>query len=697
VTNPDILECTLRDASYPVGYQFTAEDTAVIAAGLEDAGFRWIEIGHGLGMGASTPQIGIAAASDEEYLEAAASVLKVAKFGVFFIPGIANHQHLKLAAKYGAGFVRIGTNVTETEQAEEFVKQAKDLGMAVSCNLMKSYALPIQEVLRRAKTLDHWGTDIISVVDSAGGMVPDEVTEYVHQLKENVGARVGFHGHNNLQLAVANTLAALHAGASVLDCTLRGLGRSSGNAQTEVLVILLMKLGHQLGIDLYKTMDLGERLIGPLAQGRGVDAIEVTSGYAQFHSSFTKFIDQVSREEGVDPRELIIRVSQVDKVNVTEELARSVAKELRKEGRLHLASRSLYRYNLELPSHRPEPASASEYARRMADEISTIARKTGRRSIFTIAFAPGTDSTTRFPFIRGNSMYVVGNAEVGSTSQAAEVAAAVDGVVEFILMDGEQRSASYRDGYKTVVGVVKKSQILSYRDGDAHLDAAEAIIAQLVPDLAGNSVAVCGMSSFALKLSLRLIERGASVHLWDEDESTLGDAEALISQWAKFDGRIAERVVERLQQGRQVRMLVGGSVRCATVQRELVDHLSPDGILLDAGVGSLTPGAVEEAISRGLNVYRLDMRAGLSGQIAVHLETLDLLQSVLGSGEMDGISVVAGGAIGKRGSVVVDAILEPTRIIGIADGRGGLLSSPEAGSCQRSVARVKQEMLRRRL
>jgi len=697
VTKLDILECTLRDASYPIGYQFTAEDTAVIAAGLEDAGFRLIEIGHGLGLGASTPQIGIAAATDEEYLEAAASVLKVAKFGVFFIPGIANHHHLKLAAKYGAGFVRIGTNVTETDQAEEFVKQAKDLGMVVSCNLMKSYALPIQEVLQRAKMLDRWGADIISVVDSAGGMVPDEVTEYVRKLTQDVSARVGFHGHNNLQLAVANTLAALHAGASVLDCTLRGLGRSSGNAQTEVLVTLLMKLGHQLGIDLYKTMDLGERLIGPLAQGRGVDAIEVTSGYAQFHSSFTKLIDQVSREDGVDPRELIIRVSQVDKVNVTEELARSVAKELQKEGRLHLASRSLYRYNLELPSHRPEPASVSEYARRMADEISAIARKTGRRSIFAIAFAPIPDTVPRFPFIRGNSMYVVGNAEVGSASQAAEVAAAVDGVVEFVFMDGEQRNAAYQDGYKTVAGVVKKSQILSYRDGDAHLDAAEAIIAQLVPDLPGKCVAVCGLSSFALKLALRLIERGASMQLWDEDESTLRDAQALMSHWTAFDGVAPERVVERLQPGDQVKMLVGGSVRYATVQRELVKHLASDGILLDAGVGSLTAGAVEEAIFRGLSVYRLDMRAGLSGQIAVHLETLDLLHSVLGTGEMDGVSVVAGGAIGKRGSVVVDAILQPTRVIGIADGRGGLLSSVEAGSCQHSVARVKQEMLRRRL
>jgi len=697
VTTLDILECTLRDASYPVGYQFTAEDTAVIAAGLEEAGFRLIEIGHGLGLGASTQQIGIAAASDEEYLEAAASILKTAKFGVFFIPGIANREHMALAAKYGAGFVRVGTNVNETDQAEEFIKQAKDLGMLVSCNLMKTYALPVREVLRRSEMLDGWGADIISVVDSAGGMLPDEVTEYVRLLKENVRARIGFHGHNNLQLAMANTLAALHAGASVLDCTLRGLGRSSGNAQTEVLVILLMKLGHRLGIDLYKTMDLGERLIGPIAQGRGVDAIEVTSGYAQFHSSFMKIIDKVSRERGVDPRELIIRVSQVEKVNVTEDLAVEVAKQIRIEGAHKPVSRALYGYNLDLPSRHPEPTNVTEFARKMAREMSTIARKTGRCSIFTIAFGPVADSPPRFPFVRTNAMYVVGNAEVGSTEHATEVALAVDGIVDFVLMDGEQRDASHQNAYQSVVDVVQKSQVLSYRDSDAHLDAAEAIVAQLLPVLTGQAVAVCGLSSFAVKLALRLSERGARVLLWDEDGLALQTAEGLLSQWGVLKSGPINEPVRTLRPEDQVRILVGGSMRRPTVTRELIQHLAPNGTLLDGGVGSLTEEAVEEAIRRGMRVLRLDMRAGLSGQIATHLETLDLLRSVVGTGELDGISVVAGGSVGKRGSVVVDAIRHPTRVVGIADGRGGLLPAVEAEKCYESVARVKQEMLRRRL
>ncbi|HYR58582.1 MAG TPA: hypothetical protein VEO95_08140, partial [Chthoniobacteraceae bacterium] len=221
----EILECTLRDGSYPISYQFTAEDTAVIAAGLEQAGFRRIEIGHGLGLGASLPHIGVAAATDEEYLAAAAGVLSKAKFGAFFIPGIGNESHLEMAAKAGMGFVRIGTEVTETERAEHFIKRAKDLGMEVSANPMKSYAVPLDEFVRRAVQLDQWGADCIAIVDSAGGMLPADVAECTRRLRENVGAAIGFHGHNNFQLAIANVLAAIEAGATIVDTSLRGLGR----------------------------------------------------------------------------------------------------------------------------------------------------------------------------------------------------------------------------------------------------------------------------------------------------------------------------------------------------------------------------------------------------------------------------------------------------------------------------------------
>src|SRR3989338_816124 len=240
----EILDCTLRDGSYAIDYQFTAEDTAVIVAGLESAGVRLIEIGHGLGLGASKAGCGVAAATDEEYLRAAQETAKKAKYGMFCIPGIAQLKDLDLAAQYKMDFVRIGTNVNEVERGERFIKKAKDLGMLVSCNLMKSYAVTPKEFGQYVKKASRYGADVICVVDSAGGMLPADVREYVQIVKSETAAAAGFHGHDNLCLAVANSLEAVKAGASIVDTSLQGMGRSAGNAQTAILGILLKKTGY---------------------------------------------------------------------------------------------------------------------------------------------------------------------------------------------------------------------------------------------------------------------------------------------------------------------------------------------------------------------------------------------------------------------------------------------------------------------
>src|SRR6476661_6453229 len=180
---PDILEVTLRDGSYLIDFQFTAEDTANIAAALEGIGFRWIEVGHGLGLNASQSGKGVAAASDEEYLGAASQALTRAKWGMFFIPGIGREEDLRLAASYGMSFVRIGTNVTETAQAEPYIALAKELGLIVSYNAMKSYAVSPEQFGKVVAEVYGWGADIACLVDSAGSMDPDSVAAYLRAAK----------------------------------------------------------------------------------------------------------------------------------------------------------------------------------------------------------------------------------------------------------------------------------------------------------------------------------------------------------------------------------------------------------------------------------------------------------------------------------------------------------------------------------
>ena len=212
-------------------------------------------------------------------------------------------------------------------EARPSIEYARKLGFEVSYNAMKSYAVSPQDFQRRLAETVQWGAQTVYVVDSAGGMLPNDVREYVLRLREVVGdAGIGFHGHNNFGLANANTLAALDAGATMIDTTLLGMGRSSGNAQTEVLLVLLEKLGFETGVDLLKAMDAGEQLIRPrMNGGTGVSALEVTMGAAQFHSSFMPRIEKACNTYRIDAKLLITEVSKVDKINPSETLIDEIA------------------------------------------------------------------------------------------------------------------------------------------------------------------------------------------------------------------------------------------------------------------------------------------------------------------------------------------------------------------------------------
>lgn len=696
----EILECTLRDGSYPVSYQFTVEDTAVIAAGLEEAGFARIEIGHGLGLGASTPEIGVAAATDQEYLEAAASVLDSASFGAFFIPGIGEAHHIRLAADAGAEFIRVGTNVTTSEDAVPYIEQAKELGLEVSSNLMKTYAVEVDEVVRRARELDKTGVDVIAIVDSAGTMLPDEVREYVRSVDEHVDAAVGFHGHDNLRLAIANTLAAIDAGAQIVDTSLRGLGRSAGNAQTEVMVAVLERRGIDTGIDLFSTMSISEELISPLAQSEGVDPVELCSGYGGFHSKFLPIVRSIADEVGVDVRRLVLQICEHEKVDVTEEIVREAALEITAESPRTRRRQRRQRFEIDLPDlQHGEPGDWKALAHRVADELSTISKKTDKTSVFTIAWSPDPgNASPRFPFIRGDGAYVIGNAEVTTVEQARVIADIVDSSVDFVAADLGNLGAEQPPLSKAITGELEKSQLVPYRDHLAHVDAAYALLLRRHPDIEDEAISVVGLSNVGTRIAVRLVERGCHLAIWDPSQERRIEGHELVDQWQRSHQKEAQGSIRLWEpSNEEVSLLLGTAVRDQVVTGDLVESIEVGGSLLDLGVGSLTPAAVRRASERKVDVHRLDMRAGLVGHLTTAIETEDLVGHVQGSGSIAGFTVVAGGAIGQRGDIVVDAAHDPTQVIGVADGSGGLLELSEKERFSDRIEAVQKAILKRRL
>lgn len=323
-----ILECTLRDGSYTIDFQFRLAHTRQYAKRLDEAGLQKIEIGHGISLGASREGFGQAAEGDLDYIRAAREVVKNAMIGVFFIPGIGNRDDMVQAAEAGLDFIRIGTNVTESEKSHQYVQLAKSLGLEVSLNFMKSYAVTPQELFDRSKPIVDLGCDVLCLVDSAGCMLPKDIQRYIEVLR-NHPARIGFHGHDNLNLAIANCLVAVESGATIVDTSIRGIGRGAGNAQTDILVELLERQGYQTGVDFFKVLELGEELEKDWNYTRGKSALDVIIGKASFHSSYLPLFRRIADEEKVNLFRLILDVSEIDVVRPSEELIRSCAQRLK--------------------------------------------------------------------------------------------------------------------------------------------------------------------------------------------------------------------------------------------------------------------------------------------------------------------------------------------------------------------------------
>ncbi len=329
--NAQIMDVTLRDGSYAVNFQFSEHDTKKIGSVLEQSGVSFVEIGHGQGLNASNYKNGIALCTDEEYLASAQEAYQTCKYGMFCIPGIARLEDLNLLKKYGASFVRIGCNIDQVDDTEPFVKRAKELGLIVAANYMKSYTATEQEFELCVKKSMSYGVDYVYIVDSAGYMLPEDIKKYYDVVKRVDGPKVGFHGHNNLGLAVSNSLYAAELGFDLIDTSLQGLGRSAGNTSTELFVSLLyVKYGIK-DYDIKSIVKFSENYVKPLVRDTGLYGLDIFCGIAGFHSSYMKYIHRVAAKYEVNPYELIVEYCKIDKINMDENLLVEIAKKLPKE------------------------------------------------------------------------------------------------------------------------------------------------------------------------------------------------------------------------------------------------------------------------------------------------------------------------------------------------------------------------------
>ncbi|MDM8150889.1 4-hydroxy-2-oxovalerate aldolase [Priestia aryabhattai] len=324
-----ITEVSLRDGSHVVKHQFTEAQVKSVAKALDDAGMHYIEVSHGDGLGGSTLQYGKSLVDEMKLIEAAVEEVKQATVAVLLIPGIGTVHELKQANSLGAGLVRVATHVTEADVSAQHIEYARKLGMETFGFLMMAHSAPVEKLVEQAKLMESYGAQGVYITDSAGALLPHEVRERVRALRQSLQVEVGFHAHNNLSLAVANTLAAIEEGATRIDGSVRCLGAGAGNTQTEALIAVLNRLGIDVGIDLYKIMDLAEEVVGPILPGsQEIRKGSLAMGYAGVYSSFLLHAERAAKRFNLDSRDILLELGKRKAVGGQEDMILDVAAEL---------------------------------------------------------------------------------------------------------------------------------------------------------------------------------------------------------------------------------------------------------------------------------------------------------------------------------------------------------------------------------
>ena len=329
MTKPRLTDTTLRDGSHAVSHSFTPETVRAIVRNLDEAGVPVIEVSHGSGLNGSTIQQGFSTYSEFDLIEAAVETAKQAKIASLFVPGIGTSNELRKAAEIGIGIIRIAVHCTEADVTEQYFRLAKELGLETVGFLMMSHTQPASVLAEQAKLMESYGADCVYVVDSAGALVQSGVRERVLALKEALSIEVGFHAHNNLGLAIGNTMTAIEAGADQIDGTLRGLGAGAGNAPTEVLVAVLNKSELDTSIDLDILMDVAEEVVAPLMKTPIIiDRDNLSSGYAGVYNSFLLHVRHAAEKFGVRASEIMEELGKRQAVAGQEDWIFDVAVEL---------------------------------------------------------------------------------------------------------------------------------------------------------------------------------------------------------------------------------------------------------------------------------------------------------------------------------------------------------------------------------
>lgn len=328
-----ITDTSLRDGSHAKRHQFSEEDVTSIVAALDAAGVPVIEVTHGDGLGGSSFNYGFSLVDERKLIKAAVATAKRSKIAALMLPGVGTKDDITAVAELGISIIRIATHCTEADVSEQHFGLARDIGLETVGFLMMAHSQPPEVLAKQARIMADAGCQCVYVVDSAGAMVMEEASDRVEAVVAEIGsqAQVGFHGHENLSLSVANSVLAVRAGAVQVDGSTRRFGAGAGNTSVEAMAAVFERLGIRTGIDVLAIIDAAEDVVRPVMDGECVlDRLALIMGYAGVYSSFLKHAYRAADRYGVSGAEILLECGRQGLVGGQEDQIIQIAAELAK-------------------------------------------------------------------------------------------------------------------------------------------------------------------------------------------------------------------------------------------------------------------------------------------------------------------------------------------------------------------------------
>lgn len=326
-----MTDTCLRDGSHAKGHQFAEEHVRSIVSALDAVGMPVIEVTHGDGLGGSSFNYGFSHTDERILMKAAVDEATNAKIAALMVPGIGTLDDIRFIQEIGLSIVRVATHCTEADVSIQHFGLARQLGLETVGFLMMAHSQAPEVIAKQARIMADAGCQCIYVVDSAGAMILDDVTDRVGAVVAELGtdAQTGFHGHDNLNIAVANSVLAVRAGAVQIDGSTRGFGAGAGNTRNEVFAAVAERLAISTGVNVRGIIDVAEDVVRPVMDGECIiDRLALMMGYAGVYSSFLKHAYRAAEQYNVSGADVLMKCGEAKLVGGQEDQIIFIAQEL---------------------------------------------------------------------------------------------------------------------------------------------------------------------------------------------------------------------------------------------------------------------------------------------------------------------------------------------------------------------------------